>query len=151
MRVAMGLGALACIVLGSYPPLLYGMLPYPVDYVPYDLTHVSTQIQILCWSALAFTVLMITKVYPPELHSTNLDTDWVWRKPLKSLVVWIAWVCASANRWVRSSVAGVLSRGGEWVKRHHAPGGTLGEPWPTGSAALWAAILLAVLLVMSLF
>ena len=150
MRVAMGLGAIACIVLGSYPPLLYGMLPYPVDYVPYDLTHVSTQIQILCWSALAFTVLMITKVYPPELHSTNLDTDWTWRKPLKSLLVWLAWVCGCANRWARSQVSALLSRAGRWVKNHHAPGGTLGEPWPTGSAALWAAILLAAFLLMSL-
>lgn len=150
MRVAMGLGAVACIVLGSYPPLLYNMLPFPVEYVPYDLTHVSTQIQILCWSALAFCVLMVTKVYPPELHSTNLDTDWFWRKPLKGLVQWIAWVCGSANRWFRASVGAFLQRCGAWVKQHHSPGGVMGEPWPTGSTALWAAILLGLFLLMSL-
>ena len=150
MRIAMGLGAVACIVLGSYPPLFYNMLPFPVEYVPYDLTHVSTQIQILCWSALAFCVLMVTKVYPPELHSTNLDTDWFWRKPLKGIVQWVAWVCGCANRWFRASVEAALQRGGAWVKRHHSPGGVMGEPWPTGSTALWAAILLGLFLLMSL-
>ena len=151
MRFAMGFAAIACIVLGSYPPLLYDMLPYPVDYVPYDLTHVSTQIQILCWSALAFTVLMVTKIYPPELHSTNLDVDWFWRKPLKAIVSWCAWVCGCGYRWLRGCVTEMLERAGGWLRAHHAPGGTLGEPWPTGSTALWAAILLGAFLLMSLF
>jgi multicomponent Na+:H+ antiporter subunit D len=150
MRVAMGLGAVACIVLGSYPPLLYGMLPFPVDYVPYDLTHVSAQIQILCWSALAFTLLMVTKIYPPELHSTNLDADWFWRKPIKGLVVALAGLSGQSYRRLRSGVEDMLRRVGAWLRVHHSPGGTIGEPWPTGSAALSAAIMLAVFLLLSL-
>ena len=114
------------------------------------MTSTLVRLAALERSALAFTVLMITKVYPPELRSTNLDTDWTWRKPLKSLLVWLAWVCGCANRWVRSQASALLVRAGRWVKSHHAPGGTLGEPWPTGSAALWAAILLAAFLLMSL-
>ena len=35
MLVAMGLAAAACIGIGVFPGLLYGYLPYPVDYAPY--------------------------------------------------------------------------------------------------------------------
>lgn len=80
MLVAMGLAAGICIFIGSFPSVLYNRLPYPVEYVPYTLTHVISQTQLLFFSALAFTVLMLTKVYPPELRSVNIDFDWVYRK-----------------------------------------------------------------------
>ena len=93
---------------------------------------------------------MVTKIYPPELHSTNLDTDWFWRKPLKALVSWLAWVCGCAHRWAWGSVTALKDRIVAWLRVHHSPGGAMGEPWPTGSTALWAAILLAVFLLLSL-
>ena len=80
MLVAMGLAAAICVFNGIFPQVLYGLLPHPVDYVPYTLTHVIAQTQLLFFSALAFTVLMLTKVYPPELRSVNIDFDWVYRK-----------------------------------------------------------------------
>lgn len=91
MRVAMGISAALCIGIGVFPGLLYAILPYPVDYVPYTTAHVITQLQLLMYSALAFTVMMLWKIYPPELKSTNLDTDWFYRvaapaviKPVRS-------------------------------------------------------------------
>ncbi len=80
MLIAMGLAAAICIFNGTFPKVLYGLLPHPVDYIPYTLTHVISQTQLLFFSALAFTVLMLTKVYPPELRSVNIDFDWVYRK-----------------------------------------------------------------------
>lgn len=80
MRVAMGITAALCIGIGVFPGALYAILPYPVDYVPYTAAHVITQLQLLMYSALAFTVMMLWKIYPPELRSTNLDTDWFYRK-----------------------------------------------------------------------
>ncbi|HSF94140.1 MAG TPA: Na(+)/H(+) antiporter subunit D, partial [Thermohalobaculum sp.] len=53
MLLAMGLAAAICIFNGSYPALLYSMLPFPVDYVPYTNAHVLTQVQLLFFSALA--------------------------------------------------------------------------------------------------
>ena len=55
------------------------MLPYEVDYKPYTTSHVVTQLQLLCFSALAFAGLQMVKLYPPELRSTNLDSDWFLR------------------------------------------------------------------------
>src|SRR5690606_23418879 len=80
MLIAMGIAAALCIGIGVYPAPLYAMLPYPVDYVPYTGSHVLTQLQLLMFSALAFCVLMYTRVYPPELRSVNLDTDWLYRR-----------------------------------------------------------------------
>ena len=104
------------------------------------------QIQILCWSALAFCVLMVTR--STHLNSFNEPRyGLVWRKPSK----------ASFSGWFGDAPTGglellevALQRGGAWVKRHHSPGGVMGEPWPTGSTALWAAILLGLFLLMSL-
>ena len=71
----MTIAAVLCVFIGSNPSFLYSLLPYPVDYQPYTTTHVVLQLQVLFFSALAFTVLKLTHVYPPELPSTNLDVD----------------------------------------------------------------------------
>ncbi len=80
MLLAMGITAAACIGIGCLPSLFYSLLPYPVDYAPYTGGHILSQMQLLLFSALAFTVLMRTGIYPPELRSTNLDFDWFYRR-----------------------------------------------------------------------
>ena len=57
MLLAMGLGALLCILIGVFPSLLYGLLPWDVHYVPYTADHVLTQLQLLFFAALAFAWL----------------------------------------------------------------------------------------------
>jgi multicomponent Na+:H+ antiporter subunit D len=81
MLIAMGIAAALCILIGVVPGPLYAILPFDVDYAAYTPTHVITQLQLLLWSALAFTVLNLTGIYPPELRSVNLDTDWLYRRP----------------------------------------------------------------------
>ena len=76
MLLAMAATAALCIGIGIWPDPLYAMLPFPVDFVPYTAGHVITQLQLLLFAALAFTFLMRTGLYPPELRSVNLDTDW---------------------------------------------------------------------------
>jgi multicomponent Na+:H+ antiporter subunit D len=80
MLVAMGISATLCIGIGCFPQALYRLLPWDAEYHPYTLTHVVSQTQLLFYSALAFTLLMLAKIYPPELRSTNLDVDWFYRK-----------------------------------------------------------------------
>ncbi len=60
------------------------MLPWDMEkaYVPYDLTHTLTQLQLLFFSALAFVWLNKKGLYPPELKSVNLDFEWLYRKVL---------------------------------------------------------------------
>ena len=80
MLLAMTLAAALCIFIGSYPWLLYSLLPNVVDYVPFDSTHVVGQLQLLFFSALAFTWLKLSGLYPPELHSVNIDAEWIYRR-----------------------------------------------------------------------
>ena len=80
MLVAMGIAAFFCIFLGVYPRFLYAILPYPVDFIPYTAPHVLSQLQLLLFSALAFTLLLLSGIYPAEIRAVNLDVDLIYRK-----------------------------------------------------------------------
>ena len=80
MLLAMGIAAFLCIFIGSFPGPLYSLLPYPVDYVPYTMPHVVGQTQLLFFSALAFSLLLLSGIYPGEQRCINVDSDWFYRK-----------------------------------------------------------------------
>ncbi len=80
MLVAMGITAFLCVFIGSYPDPLYSILPYQVDYEPYTASHVMAQTQLLFFSALAFTLLLLSGIYPAEIRAVNVDSDWFYRK-----------------------------------------------------------------------
>ncbi|MGY9006610.1 MAG: Na(+)/H(+) antiporter subunit D, partial [Alphaproteobacteria bacterium] len=88
MLIAMGIAAFLCIAVGVYPAALYAILPNQIGFEPYTTTHVITQLQLLMFSALAFSVLMRHGIYPPELKSTNLDSDWIYRRAMPALLTW---------------------------------------------------------------
>ena len=147
MLVAMAITAALCVGLGVMPGLLYAILPFAVDYHPYSLDHVVTQLQLLLFSALAFTVLMRTGLYPPELKSVNLDFDWAYRRLGKSALLALASIVetigSGSARAITRTVSAFLSR----LYRHHGPQGVLARTWPTGSMAFWATFLLAAYLI----
>ena len=150
MLIAMGAGAALCILIGVWPRPLYAILPFDVgDYNAYTTTHVITQLQLLFFSALAFTVLKLTAIYPPELPLVNLDFDWFYRKPLSTLVAWTyargAQICAAVVQFVMEKLGEDL----EWLRRHCGPQGILGGTRSTGGMVIWAAILLGAYLVLS--
>jgi multicomponent Na+:H+ antiporter subunit D len=81
MLISMGITAFLCVFIGTFPQIsLYKILPYAVDYAPYTASHVMAQTQLLFFSALAFSLLLLAGIYPSELRAINLDVDWVYRK-----------------------------------------------------------------------
>jgi len=80
MLLAMGIAAALCVGLGVFYQPLYNMLPFPVHYTPYTGAHVVGQLQLLMFGALAFTLLILSGYYVPEVRSKNLDADWTYRK-----------------------------------------------------------------------
>lgn len=78
MLVAMSILAFLSILLGVYPNILYQMLPYPVEFVPYTATRVFTITQLFIFTFLGFWILR--KIL--RGHQTyTLDTDWFVRIP----------------------------------------------------------------------
>ncbi len=88
MLIAMGIAAGLCIGLGVFYQPLYNLLPFPVHYEPYTGAHVVGQLQLLMFGALAFTLLILSGYYVPEVRSKNLDADWTYRK-LGRFAYWI--------------------------------------------------------------
>jgi len=148
MLLAMGLTAALCIGIGVYPDALYRLLPHAVTFVPYTAAHVLTQLQLLLFSALAFSVLMRTGLYPPELRAVNVDSDWLYRRLAPVLTGW----AGAAIVAVRAAAAEAVLRAGTPLARLlrdlHAHGGVLARTLSTGAMALWISVLLAVYLVM---
>ena len=151
MLIAMGLAAVLCVFIGSYPWLLYSLLPFPVDYQPYDVTHVIAQLQLLFFSALAFTWLKLSGLYPPELRSVNLDVEWVYRRLVPRFIRKTAALGGPLDTGLRRSVVKRVETVIEALFRFHGPQGVLARTWATGSMVLWVAILLGVYLIFYYF
>ena len=88
MLIAMGIAAFLCIFIGTFPNYsVYQLLPYTdVVYHPYTGFHVMAQTELLFFSALAFTLLILAGIYPSEIRAVNLDADLIYRKGSKLLV-----------------------------------------------------------------
>ncbi|MGB0685318.1 MAG: Na(+)/H(+) antiporter subunit D [Planctomycetota bacterium] len=148
MLVAMSIAAALCIGIGVYPEMLYGLLPYATDYTAYDTTHVLAQLQLLAFSALAFTSLKLYHVYPPELRSIHLDAQWVYRRLAPTSLNWVFGRILRVDRAFRAMALGSLGWIARSIVRHHGPTGSLARSWPTGSMMMWMAMLLCLTLVL---
>lgn len=143
MLIGMGMAAFVCVFLGVFPGVLYAILPFASEYHPYDASHVLTQLQLLFFSAAAFTWLKLSGIYPPELHSTNIDVEWTYRKLGPRAISRVRRWLGAADGFVRGFAMGRYRQLLYVLHRHHGPHGALARSWPTGSMALWVAVLLA--------
>lgn len=139
-RLAMLGGATLCILIGVLPQPLYSLLPNSGEYYPYTLAHIVEQLQLLIPAVLLFFVSL------PLLSSCRqqwLDWDWLLRRLLlKSWQNSVLRLFAFGNR-NSDRLINALTRGFLFLFRHHGPRGILARSWPTGSIALWVALLLA--------
>jgi multicomponent Na+:H+ antiporter subunit D len=149
MLAAMAIAAVLCVGIGTFPGLFHPLLPFKVEFHAYSLDHVVGQTQLLFLSALAFTLLMRTGIYPPELRSTNLDFDWFYRRFGRLLydrlgraadATWAA-IVRGSMRGVQAAVVG--------LQRYHGPDGIWERTWPSGRMAFWATTMLAAYLILS--
>ena len=144
MLVAMGIASALCIGIGVMPGVYYQILPYAMDYQPYDASHVVGQLELLIFAMLAFVVLMRLGFYPPEIRSTVLNSDWFYRK----LAPWVmtpvlktAFTAAATIETMAIAVVQSLMRMTKSVSTHPLTG-----PVIPGPAAFVQVILLALVL-----
>lgn len=148
MGCAMVLFAALCILLGVFPQLLYPLLPYPVEYVPYSAGKVLFYLQLLLFSGLAFFVLL------PLMKRTatiSLDADWLWRRAGLALLRLAARMLQSLGDQVtagRARAQKVCHRiAVRYLGQPHTADsqerGVFARSWPVGTTALWIAGLLS--------
>lgn len=145
MLIAMSISTVLCITIGVQPQLLYQLLPYSMDYSPYDLTHVVTQLQLLFFSALAFVALNLTGVYPAELKSTNLDSDWFLRRAFPALYNQVKRLI-SAIRNILASGWNQIAQLQLILKKSSGPYGILSRGWGANNMIFIVILLLGALL-----
>lgn len=146
MLIAMGIGASLCIFIGVYPQFLYSLLPFPISYSPYDMTHVLTQMQLLFFSALAFVWLNKKGLYPPELPSTNLDTDWFYRRLAPNAIVKIKCLYSMLYNVLAQKVNHTLSISLNWIARYTSPQSVLARGWAIHRMLMALLLLMIVVL-----
>ena len=148
MLIAMAVASALCLGIGIFPGYLYDILPFQVNFVPYTTAHVITQLQLLMFSALAFTVLMMKGIYPPELRSINLDTDWVYRRFLTRIIGRAISRISAAYEGL-AALAGIKAERAFRSGLHYTgPHSALARTWEIGSSTLWVMILLAICLLL---
>lgn len=103
MLLAMGLISFLCILIGSYPRILYNILPYPVNHHPYTTDHVMGTIQLLLLTGWTFWLYADRLSSKPTI---TLDTDWFYRKLAKIFL----WLCDTALNNFRLIVQALLSK-----------------------------------------
>lgn len=147
MLIAMGIAAFLCILVGVYPPVLYGLLPYETDYHAYTAEHVATQMQLLMFAILAFMLLVRFKLYPAEVRSQNLDVDWFWRVPGLAIVMGSKRAVVTLWHGVWDTIRDLVDQCVGGIERVHRPGGALSRYWTVGFTALWTGVVLMVILI----
>ncbi len=149
MLIAMGLAAAISVFNGSYPWVLYSLLPFPVDYAPYTVAHVLTQSQLLFFAALAFCMLKLTGLYPPELAGVNIDSEWSYRWLLPRAVKVFKAVFAPLDLGVRRAALGFVNHFIAAVFRRAGPDGVLARSPLAGGMVVWVLVLLALYLLLN--
>lgn len=84
MLIAMTMAASLCLMIGIFPDLLYGLLPYSVDFHPYTGVHITETMGLLLFTGLGFALFL--KHLDPE-RTISLDTDWFYRTGAR----WLMW------------------------------------------------------------
>ncbi|MGB5438205.1 MAG: Na(+)/H(+) antiporter subunit D [Gammaproteobacteria bacterium] len=151
MLVAMSVAAALCVFIGTQPQYLYALLPWEVEYWPYDMTHVLAQLQLLFFSALAFVWLNKQGLYPPELHSVNLDAEWFYRRLLPAGAQRTLYLLRSAKEATLTTVTAHMQGMQNEFGKSPLAKYYLSESWPTGSMVFWISAILAAFLLLDLF
>lgn len=144
MLIAMLIAAALCLGIGMYPAMLYSLLPHSMEFTPYDVTHVLTQMQLLFFAMLAFVWLYRSGFYPPEVRAINVDAEWFYRRFAPRLLkAFFAWFWQT-DRELRNYVIGKIDFFVTYLNQIHFPGGRATKIGPISTMVMWVTVLLAV-------
>ena len=99
-----------------------------------------------CW----LTMVWLNKqgLYPPELHSVNIDMEWFYRRLIPASaqrgVLLLSSARDSSLATLKAGLQGVQNR----LRKSPLAKYHLAESWPTGSMVFWISALLATFLLL---
>jgi multicomponent Na+:H+ antiporter subunit D len=89
-------------------------------------------------------------MYPPELRSTNLDFDWVYRRAFPVALQNMFSLIWKADSALRQAFLVRLDLGLAFLsRRHEGTSRLLSRTYPAGSMVMWVAVILAAYLFLS--
>ena len=145
MRLAMWIMSGLCLLIGIAPAIIYGFLPYAIDYEPYTTDHVGTQIQLLLFAGFAFFVMLSLM---KRTLTISLDFDWLYRKIFPRLILKLqAFYEATAPSILESSQR-LRYDGLTTLSKVHGPRGMFSRTLSSASMVIWVAILLAASMIL---
>ena len=107
--------------------------------MPYTAAHIVTQLQLLLFAGLAFFAL---RPYIKNSLTITLDWDWFYRRLFAIGVKEAADKTATAHGDVFADSDKRFRQVIDFLKIHHGEDGIFARTWPSGSMALWAAVML---------
>ena len=147
MKISMILFAGLCIIIGIFPSILYSLLPFKVDYVPYTSGHVTAYLQLLLFAGLAFFILL------PQMKRTltiSLDTDWIYRIAGYKIIQFLSKELKLLIDGIKGGTPEQINSFIEYIVKYHGPAGILARTLPTGRTIFWVIIIFALFLLLTL-
>ncbi len=108
MKLSMGATATLCVVLGVYPALMLGILPYEAEYHPFELERVAETLVLFMVTGIVFIAGI--RIFEPHPGATR-DVDRIYRRAGNGFLWFINNPLASASQWtvtVLQSIADYL-------------------------------------------
>ncbi|MFZ5533910.1 MAG: proton-conducting transporter membrane subunit [Pseudomonadota bacterium] len=141
MRTAMLLSALALLLLGIRPDLIFGALGDQIRYPLYTPAHVLEQIGLLAGSILVFALLMRRGFWPRQIAGVR-DIDALQQRMPNAWKTCTQLLQAGGARG-HDAVASLMRPVSQRLHRDGGEESVLIRSWQTGSMALWVAIALS--------
>ena len=126
MQAAMVMAALVCIGLAVFPGAFYKLLPYSLEYHPYNPSHLTEALQMLGFGAVAFVVLKISGLLPEPQRVLHLDFDVFYRKIFAWLFKLFDKGLNGLNQVTANAVEGKITAG---ICRHFKSAPTIWSIW----------------------
>ncbi len=136
MQAGMGILALICVAMGIAPGLFNTFLPYPESLAFYKFDKVLTTLNLFIGTGLGF--LWLAPYLQPKPKGV-LDLDWVYRRGLYPVVVWVVPLFRSASRRAgRLTFARALAKMRDWIEARSA------GSFSVSDAIVWIALFLLI-------
>ncbi|MBL41254.1 MAG: Na(+)/H(+) antiporter subunit D [Rhodospirillaceae bacterium] len=146
MKISMIIFSAICILIGIFPSVLYSLLPFEVDYVPYTFGHVIAYLQLLLFAGLAFFILL------PQMKRTltiSLDTDWLFRVVSLRIINFFSKELKILSDGIKGGTPEQISSFIDHLIKYHGPSGILAKTLPTGRTIFWVIVIFVLFLILT--